>query len=123
MTPPPTPLPPARRETSPTLGDMLWEVADLAGGVVITLLPLLLLAVPGVILFLPALVLLAVAAVPLAVAGAILVATYLLTRSVLGALSTRRHTSGRSAPARRGATAARPTEHRHERRSHLVSDC
>jgi len=87
---------------------MLWEVVDLLGGVVITLLPLLLLAVPSVILFLvlPALVLLAVAAVPVVVAGAVVVPTYLLTRSVLGALSARRKTyrrsMGRSRPAALG---------------------
>jgi Flp pilus assembly protein TadB len=101
----PTPPSPEHREASPTFGDMLWEVADLVGGAVITLLPLLLLAVPSVILFLvlPAMVLLAIAAVPVIVAGAILVPTYLLTRSFLRTLGTRRKTHrssvGRSAPA------------------------
>ena len=87
-----TPPSPEHRESSPTFGDMLWEIADLVGGAVITLLPLLLLAVPSVILFLvlPALVLLAVAAVPVVAAGAILAPTYLLTRSVLRAVGTRR---------------------------------
>ena len=52
---------------------MLWEVADLAGGAAVMLLPLLLLAVPGIAAFvvLPALVLLAVVAAPVAVAGAV----------------------------------------------------
>jgi hypothetical protein len=126
----PTPPTPDRRE-SPTLGEMLWEVADLAGGVVITLLPLLLLAVPGVILFLPALVLLAVAAVPLMVAGAILVSTYLLTRSVLRALGARRKTHRRStggrAPAALGRVAGATPRRAsladcHARRSYLVSE-
>ena len=110
----PTPPSAERREPSPTFGDMLWDVADLVGGAVVTLLPLLLLAVPSAILFLvlPALVLLAVAAVPVVVAGAILTPTYLLTRSVLRALGTRREThrrgARRSVPAARGASPVRP---------------
>ena len=98
----PTPPSPEHRDASPTFGDMLWEVADLGAGAVITLLPLLLLAVPSAILFLvlPALVLLAVAAVPVVVAvvaGAICAAPYLLARSVLRAVGTRRQTHRRSA--------------------------
>ena len=62
QTAPPTPRP----EPSQTTGEMLWEVADLAGGAAVMLLPLLLLAVPGIAAFvvLPAIVLLAVAAAP-----------------------------------------------------------
>ena len=113
-TAPPTPPSPERREAVPTFGDMLWEVADLVGGVVIVLLPLLLLTVPSVVLFvlLPALVLLAVAAVPVVVAGAILVPAYLLTRPVLRALGARRRTrrsprpSGPAALARVGGAAS-----------------
>jgi hypothetical protein len=58
---------------NPTFGEILWEVTDLAGGAVVMLLPLLLLAVPGIVLFvvLPALVLLAVATALAVVAGAI----------------------------------------------------
>jgi hypothetical protein len=101
----PAPPSPEHREASPTLGDMLWEVADLVGGAVITLLPVLLLAVPSAVLFLvlPGLVLLAVAAIPIVVAGAILTPAYLLTRSVRRSLETRcdthRRSAGRSAPA------------------------
>ncbi len=96
-----------RREETPTLPDMLWEVADLAGGAVVTLLPLLLLAVPSAVLFLllPALVLLAVAAVPAVVAGAVLVPAYLLARSVpraVARLKTYRRGAGRRAPASPG---------------------
>ena len=74
QTPPPTPR--------PATGEMLWELADLASGAVVMLLPLLLLAMPGIALFvvLPALVLLAVAVVPVAVAGAIVAPVYLLVR-------------------------------------------
>jgi hypothetical protein len=81
-----------RHETSPTPGDVLWEVTDLLAGAVVTFLPLLLIAVPGVILFLvlPALFLLAVVAVPVVAAGAVLVPAYLLMRSVRGALAARR---------------------------------
>ncbi len=72
------------RRARPTTNELLWEVADLAGGAAVMLLPMLLLAVPGIILFvaLPALVLLAVAAAPVVVVGAILVPTYLLVRLV-----------------------------------------
>jgi hypothetical protein len=56
---------------NPTFGEILWEVTDLAGGAVVMLLPLLLLAVPGIVLsvVLPALVLLAVATALAVVAG------------------------------------------------------
>ena len=71
-----------QKSNRPTTSELLWEVTDLAGGAVVMLLPLLLLAVPGILLFvvLPALVLLAVVAVPAVVAGAILAPTYLLAR-------------------------------------------
>jgi Flp pilus assembly protein TadB len=68
--------------TRPTLGEMLEELIDLTAGVGVTLLPLLLLAVPAIILFvvLPALLLLALAA-PLAVIGAMIAAPpYLVAR-------------------------------------------
>ncbi len=75
---------PQPRDTGSTFGDMLWEVTDLAGGVAVVLLPLLLLSVPGLLLFfaLPALLLLVVAAVPVVVAGAIVAPVFLLVRSV-----------------------------------------
>ncbi len=100
---PPTTPAADRREETPTLSEMLWEVADLAGGAVVTLLPLLVLAVPSAVLFLllPVLVLLAVAAVPVVVAGAVLVPAYLLTRSARRA-GARFKTYRRSAPAARG---------------------
>jgi Flp pilus assembly protein TadB len=70
--------------TPRTVGELLWEVSDLAGGATVMLLPLLLLAVPGLTLFvlLPAIVLLAVAAAPTAVAGAVVVPSYLLVRAI-----------------------------------------
>ena len=49
QTAPSAPPPTERHETSPTPGDMLWEVSDLLAGAVVTFLPLLLIAVPGVI--------------------------------------------------------------------------
>ena len=66
----------------PTFGDMLGEVIDLGGGLVVGLLPALLLAVPGIIVFvvLPAIVLLAVA-LPLAAIGAVVaLPPYLVVR-------------------------------------------
>ncbi len=81
----PTTLPSTERhEEATTLSDLLWEVADLAGGAAVVFLPLLLLAVPSAVLFLllPALVLLAVAAVPVVVVGIVLVPAYLVTRSL-----------------------------------------
>jgi hypothetical protein len=92
MLAPPAPPSHEPRKSSPALGDMLWEVADLLGGAVITFLPLLLIAVPGVVLFvvLPALVLLAVAAVPVVVAGVVLLPAYVPTRSARRALGARR---------------------------------
>lgn len=76
---------------NPTFGEILSEVTDLAGGAVVMLLPLLLLAVPGIVLFvvLPALVLLAVATALAVVAGAIFAPIYLLTRSVRRLLGAR----------------------------------
>jgi len=104
-----TPTTPAAepREGTPALRDMLWEVGDLAGGAVVTLLPLLTLVVPSAVLFLllPGLVLLAVAAVPVLVAGAVLVPAYLLTRFVVHAgarLKAYRRGAGRSTPPARG---------------------
>jgi hypothetical protein len=61
---------------------MFEELIDLSTGLGVTLLPLLLLSVPGIILFvvLPAILLLAVA-VPLAVIGAVIaVPPYLVAR-------------------------------------------
>ena len=101
-TAPPTPPPPRGREASSTAGDMLWEVADLAGGAVVTLLPVVILAVPSAILFLllPALVILAVAAVAVVLAGAITV-PFLLTRSLLrGRSKTHRRSMRRNVPIR-----------------------
>jgi Flp pilus assembly protein TadB len=97
-TAPATPPTPERREPGPTFSELLWAMADIAGGAAVMLLPLLLLAVPGIIVFvvLPALVLLTVAAAPVVVAGAILTPTYLLTRSVRRLVGTRRDTRHRS---------------------------
>jgi hypothetical protein len=64
--------------TSPTFGEMLWDLMDLSAGFGVALLPALLLAIPGIILFvvLPALLLL-----PFAVVGALLAGPpYLLAR-------------------------------------------
>ena len=79
QTAPPTPC-----QAEPDHRRDALEVADLAGGAAVMLLPLLLLAVPGIAAFvvLPALVLLAVVAAPVAVAGAVVVPTYLLIRAV-----------------------------------------
>ena len=74
------PTPPT--STDPTFREMLEEVMDLAVGLGVGLLPLLLLAVPGIILFvvLPAIVLLLPVAA-LAAAGAVIAGPpYLLAR-------------------------------------------
>jgi Flp pilus assembly protein TadB len=102
----PAPTPTERRDDAPTLSEMAWEVADLAGGAAVASLPLLILAVPSAVLFLllPALVLLAVAAVPVLVAAAVLGPAYLLTRSARSARArwaSRRRGPRRSAPAAR----------------------
>lgn len=107
QTAPPTTPTAERQEEAPTLSEMLWEVADLAGGAVVTLLPLLVLVVPSAVLFLvlPAVVLVAVAAVPVVVAGAVAVPAYLLARFVMRAgarVKAYRRSAGRSSPAAPG---------------------
>ena len=64
----------------PTLGEMLWEVIDLTGGLTVMLLPLFLLGLPGFVLFIlaPAALLLA----PVALAGAAVAPPYLLARAI-----------------------------------------
>jgi hypothetical protein len=64
----------------PTLGELLWEVIDLTGGLTIILLPLFLLGLPGFVLFIlaPAALVLA----PLALAGAVVAPPYLLIRAI-----------------------------------------
>jgi Flp pilus assembly protein TadB len=102
----PTLASPGHRTETATLPDMLWEVGDLAGGAVIVMLPLLLLAVPSAVLFvlLPALVLLAVATVVAVALGAVLLPAWLLTRAVA-----RARTRFRSP--RRGTARSAPTAH------------
>ena len=113
QTTPPTPC----QDSSQTTGEMLWEVADLAGGAAVMLLPLLLLAVPGIAAFvvLPALVLLAVVAAPVAVAGAVVVPTYLLIRAVSRRPRHRRRT-GSPQPVGRAGRAGRACSCRRSRR-------
>jgi Flp pilus assembly protein TadB len=68
----------------PGVVPMLEEVADLAAGLGILLLPLFATALPGIIVFLilPAVVLLVVVAVPVVLFAAVAVPVYLLVRSV-----------------------------------------
>jgi hypothetical protein len=84
---------------------MLEELIDLSAGFGVTLLPLLLLAVPGIILFivLPGILLLALAA-PLAALGAVIaVPPYLLARWLR-----RRRRRAASPPAGRADRGPRP---------------
>jgi hypothetical protein len=71
---------------SPTGGDMLAEVMDLTGGLVIVSMPLFILSLPGILAFVvaPAVLLLAVLAVPAAVLGALAAPPYLLYRALRG---------------------------------------
>jgi hypothetical protein len=81
----PTPTAEPPQPPRPGLGEMLIEVIDLSGGLVVALLPLFVLSVPGLALFvvLPALLLAALAA-PFALIGAVLAAPYLLVRRLRG---------------------------------------
>jgi Flp pilus assembly protein TadB len=85
----------------PTIGQIVWETLDLAAGLGIVLLPLLLTALPGIILLLvlPVLLLGLVAAAPVVIAGAILAPPYLLLRSLRRMWNRRQAPPGRRKPA------------------------